>query len=332
MTMTQHETLTLFQAVGAALDDAMRADDKVLVFGEDVADREGGGVMGVTRGLSAKYGNDRVCSTPISEQAIIGAAIGAALGGYKPVAEIMLMNFATVAMDMLVNHAAKLRFMSGGQTHVPLVVRTLTGSGFSLGGQHSDYLEAWFAHVGGIKVVAPSNPADAYGLMLSAIDDPDPVVFIENIQLGSVQGVIGSRNVRIPIGTASVVRPGTDVTVVAHSRMTVEALAAATLLEKDRISVEIIDLRTVSPWDRQTVMASVAKTKRALVVHEAAREFGIGGEIAAEINQELFGALAAPVGRLGGAKCAVPFSQALEAAFAPNAVRIVEAVRSLTAR
>ena len=329
--MSDIKKLTFFQAIGVALDDAMAADDKVLVLGEDVADKQGGGVMGVTKGLSTKYGDHRVRSTPISEQAITGAAIGAALAGYKPVAEIMLMNFITVAMDMLVNHAAKLRFMSGGQTSVPIVIRTVTGSGFALGGQHSDHLEAWLAHVGGIKVIAPSNPADAYGLMLSAIDDPDPVLFVENLIIGTsgAGGEIGPRNVRIPIGKASVPQEGTDVTVVAYSRMVVEALAAAAALEKDGISVEVVDLRTVSPWDRDTVLASVAKTRRALVVQEAPREFGVGAEVAAEINEALFRDLEAPVARLGGAKCAVPYSAPLEQAFAPNAARITEAVRAL---
>jgi pyruvate dehydrogenase E1 component beta subunit len=330
--MADIEKMTLFQAVGRALDDAMAADSKVIVLGEDVADKQGGGVLGVTKGLSAKYGDDRVRSTPIAEQAIMGAAIGAALGGYKPVAEIMLMNFITVAMDMLVNHAAKLRFMSGGQTSVPIVVRTMTGSGMSLGGQHSDYLEAWFAHVGGIKVVAPSNPADAYGLMLSAIDDPDPVLFIENILVGMTPGEAGSRGERIPLGKASIPREGNDITVVTHSRMVIEALSAAAQLEKDTISVEVIDLRTISPWDRETVLASVRRTRRALVIQEAPREFGIGAEIAAEINEALFGELKAPVARLGGEKCPVPFSQPLEAAFAPNAARIGDAIRALVSK
>ncbi|KXU33801.1 pyruvate dehydrogenase [Sphingobium sp. 22B] len=330
--MADVEKMTMFQAIGVALDDAMAADDTVLCLGEDLADGEGGGVMGVTRGLSAKYGDERVRSTPIAEQAIIGAAIGAALGGYKPVAEIMLMNFITIGMDMLVNHAAKLRFMSGGQTNVPIVVRTMTGSGLSLGGQHSDYLEAWFAHVGGIKVVAPSNPADAYGLMLSAIDDPDPVLFIENIPIGTARGELRDRHVRIPIGKARVAREGTDLTIVTHSRMVVESLAAAAALEKDGIMVEVIDLRTISPWDRDAVLSSVAKTRRALVVQEAAREFGINGEIASVITEEFFRDLRAPVGRLGGEMCAVPFSKPLETAFAPSAAGIEESVRSLIAR
>src|SRR5216683_24660 len=180
--------MNVVQAVNLALDDAMAADPNVIVFGEDVGDKEEGGVCGVTKGLSTKYGKSRVRTTPISEQAIVGAAIGAAIAGMRPVAEIMLMNFTAVAMDMIVNHAAKLRFMSGGQTHVPIVIRTMTGSGYGTGGQHADFLEAWFAHTAGIKVVAPSSPADAYGLMRAAIDDPDPVLFIESMTAYGAQG------------------------------------------------------------------------------------------------------------------------------------------------
>ena len=192
------------QAISAALFQAMEADPKVLVFGEDVADLEGGGVMGTTRGLSAKFGNMRVRSTPIAEQSIMGAAIGAAMAGYKPVAEIMLMNFITVAMDMVVNHAAKLRFMSGGQTHVPIVIRTMTGAGFSTAGQHSDFLEAWFAHSAGLKVVMPATAADAYGLMRSAIDDPDPVIFIETGMSLFSPGEVAADQGPIPLGKARI--------------------------------------------------------------------------------------------------------------------------------
>src|ERR1700740_2869617 len=210
---------TMLQALNVALADALAADPKVLVFGEDVADEEGGGVLGVTKGLSAKAGTERVRSTPISEQAIIGAAIGAAMGGYRPVAEIMLMNFTAVAMDMIVNHAAKLRFMSGGQTHVPITIRTMTGAGFGTGGQHSDYLEAWFAHTAGIKVIAPSNPADAYGLMRAAIDDPDPVLFIENMPNYWTPGEGPQSGHRVPLGKARVTVEGGDLTIVSYSRM-----------------------------------------------------------------------------------------------------------------
>src|ERR1700737_3720266 len=209
--------ITASQATNMALDEALGEDPTVLVFGEDVADREGGGIVHAPRGFSAKFGDLRVRSTPISEQAIIGAAIGAAIAGMRPVAEIMLMNFTTVAMDMIVNHAAKLRFMSGGQTHVPMVIRTMTGAGMGSGGQHSDYLEAWFAHVAGIKVIAPSNPADAYGLMLSCIEDDDPCLFIENLVSYWAPGAPPTRGLRVPIGKANVVLAGSDVTLISYS-------------------------------------------------------------------------------------------------------------------
>jgi len=321
--------ITTIQAINAALHDAMEADPKVLVLGEDIGDREEGGVMGATKGLSTKFGDLRARTTPISEQAIIGAAIGASLAGYRPVAEIMLMNFTTVAMDMITNHAAKLRFMSGGQTHVPMVIRTMTGAGMSTGGQHSDYLEAWFAHTPGMKVVAPSNPADAYGLLLSAIQDDDPVLFIENMPTYWNPGPAPEQGVAIPLGLARIALEGDAVTIVTHSRMVHEALAAAKTLAKDGIAAEVIDLRTISPWDRETVFASVAKTGRALIVHEAVREYGIGAEIASEISEQLFGTLKAPVKRLGGAYAPVPFSKPLEATYAPGKDQITAAVKEM---
>src|SRR5882757_8760817 len=232
-----------------ALDDAMAGNPDVILLGEDIADPQAGGVLGVTQGLSTKYGQSRVRSTPISEQAIIGAAIGAAIAGMRPVVEIMLMNFTAVAMDMIVNHAAKLRFMSGGQTQVPLVIRTMTGAGMGSGGQHSDYLEAWFAHVAGIKVVAPSSPADAYGLMLSCIEDDDPCLFVEHLISYWTPGAAPERGVRIPIGQAGILRPGTDVTLISYSGMVGHCAAVAEKLSKDGTSVELIDLRTISPWD-----------------------------------------------------------------------------------
>jgi pyruvate dehydrogenase E1 component beta subunit len=327
--MTEIKQLNLIQAINLALNDAMEADPKVLLLGEEVADKEEGGVMGVTKGLSTKFGLDRVKSTPISEQAIIGAAIGASIGGYRPVAEIMLMNFLAVPMDMIANHAAKLRFMSGGQTNVPIVIRTMTGAGFSTGGQHSDYTEAWFAHTPGIKVVAPSNPDDAYGLMRSAIEDNDPVLFIENLPSYWTPGPVTCQHV--PIGKAKLALEGKDVTIVAHSRMVTEALAAAKTLAKDGIAVEVVDLRTISPWDRATVLASAEKTGRVIVVHEAVKQFGIGAEIASVISEELWGKQKAPVKRLGGAFSPVPFSKPLETAFAPTAADIAATAREIVA-
>jgi pyruvate dehydrogenase E1 component beta subunit len=316
-------------AVSAALFEAMEKDPKVLVFGEDVADREGGGVMGTTRGLSAKFGDLRVRSTPIAEQSIIGAAVGAAMAGYKPVAEIMLMNFTTVAMDMIYNHAAKLRFMSGGQSQVPLVIRTLTGAGFQTAGQHADHLEAWFCHTAGIKVVAPCFPADYKGLLLSAIQDPDPVIFIETGKTLFAPGEVAPDQGPIPLGKANVVVPGTDVTLITYSSMVFTALQAAGELGEAGISAEVIDLRTLSPWDKQTVLASVEKTGRAIVVHEAVRNFGPGAEIAATIQEELFGKLKAPVKRLGAPYCAVPFAKVLEDAFLVQPADVVAMAKAI---
>jgi len=326
---TMSAQITMVAALNRALGDALEADPKVLLFGEDVADGEGGGVVGISRGLSTRFGNERVRSTPIAEQAIIGAAIGSSLNGWKPVAEIMLMNFTTVAMDMLVNHAAKLRFMSGGQTGVPITVRTMTGAGIASGGQHADYLEAWFAHVAGLKVVAPSNPQDAYGLLRSCIDDPDPCIFIENLLLMGAKGAAPESGHRVPLGKASIRREGADLSIVTYSRMVIESLGAAEKLAGEGISAEVIDLRTIQPWDKPAVLESVRKTGRLMVVHEAAKPFGIGAEIAAVVSHELFGKLKAPVFRMGGAYCAVPFTRPLEAAFAPDAARIADGARAM---
>ncbi|MGF6222493.1 alpha-ketoacid dehydrogenase subunit beta [Pseudomonas sp. YL-218 TE3947] len=326
--MNQPAKINTIQAINQALDDAMAADVNVIVLGEDVGDKEEGGIVGVTRGLSSKYGDARVRSTPISEQAIIGAAIGAAIVGMRPVAEIMLMNFTTVAMDMIVNHAAKLRFMSGGQTHVPMVIRTMTGAGFGTGGQHADYLEAWFAHTAGIKVVAPSSPADAYGLMLSAIEDDDPVLFIENMPTYWTPGPAPERGVKIPLGKASILREGTDVTLISYSRRVLDCCAVAEKLAAEGISAEVIDLRTISPLDTETFLASVAKTGRAVIVHEAVKPFGVGAEIASLIYESLYGQLKGPVQRVGSNYAPVPFSKPLEDAHVPSLEQIEVAVRA----
>jgi pyruvate dehydrogenase E1 component beta subunit len=317
------------QAINAAMMQAMEADPKVLVLGEDVGDREGGGVTGTMKGLSNKFGTQRVRSTPISEQAIMGAAIGAAMAGYKPVAEIMMMNFTTVAMDMIVNHAAKLRFMSGGQTSVPLTIRTLTGAGWQTAGQHSDFLEGWFAHTAGIKVVAGSNPADLKGLLLSCIDDPDPCIFIEGGMTLFAPGEVPVDQGPIPLGKARVVVPGSDVTIVSWSAQVLRCQMALQGLAEAGISAELIDLRTISPWDRECVLESVAKTGRAMIVHEAVRSFGPGAEIAATINEELFGQLKRPVKRLGAPKCPVPFAKNLEDAFIVQPDAIAAAAKEM---
>jgi pyruvate dehydrogenase E1 component beta subunit len=316
------------QAINLALDEAMGLDPSVILLGEDIGDEEEGGVVGVTRGLSTKYGRSRVRTTPISEQAIIGAAIGAAIVGMRPVAEIMLMNFTAVAMDMIVNHAAKLRYMSGGQTHVPLTIRTMTGAGFGTGGQHADYLEAWFAHTAGIKVVAPSSPAEAYGLMLSCVFDDDPCLFIENMPTYWKPGMPPESGKRIPLGKANIARPGKDVTLVSYSRTVADCLMTAEKLSKQGVDCEVIDLRTVAPWDAESVLKSVARTRRSVIVHEAVKPFGVGAEIASRINEELFGQLAAPVQRVGAYHSPVPFAKKLENEFVPTQARIESAVRA----
>jgi acetoin:2,6-dichlorophenolindophenol oxidoreductase subunit beta len=322
--------ITASEATNMALDEALAEDPTVLVFGEDVADREGGGIVHATKGLSAKYGTLRVRSTPISEQAIVGAAVGAAIAGMKPVAEIMLMNFITVAMDQLVNHAAKIRFMSGGQTSVPLTLRTMTGAGGGFGGQHSDMLEVWLAHVPGLKVVVPSNPTDWKGLLKACIFDENPCVFIENTMtvITGVKSAAPEAGYILPLGKASVARAGTDVSVIGYGRPIMDALKVADQLAAEGVSVEVIDLRTISPLDMNTVLKSVAKTKRAVVVHEAVRNFGVGAEIAAGIGEELFGQLSAPVRRVGSRNTPVPFSAPLEKAFMWSAGDILSAVRS----
>lgn len=325
------QKINIVQAVNMALDEAMAADPDVFLMGEDIADPQGGGVRKCTRGLSSKYGIERVRSTPISEQAIIGAAVGAAVAGMRPVAEIMLMNFTAVAMDQITNHAAKLRFMSGGQTHVPLTIRMMSGAGFSTGGQHADMLEAWFAHTAGLKVVAPSNPADAKGLLLSCIFDDDPCIFVESLPLYTATGPAPEPGARVPLGKAKIARAGADATIIAYSRAVVDSLAVADKLAKEGISIEVLDLRTIAPLDFESVLGCVARTRRAVIVHEAVRNFGVGAEISARISEELFGQLQKPVVRIGGYQCPVPFAKPLETQFIPNQNRIEAGVRAVLA-
>jgi pyruvate dehydrogenase E1 component beta subunit len=321
------DQITFAQASNLALDEALAADDSVFLLGEDIGDREGGGVAKVTAGLSTKHGAHRVRSTPISEQAIAGAAVGAALAGMRPVAEIMLANFLSVAMDQIVNHAAKIRFMSGGQTGVPLTIRTMSGAGMSSGGQHSDMPEAWFAHVPGLKVVTGSSPAEVKGLLTSCIFDDDPCIFIETMPLYWTKGPAPSPGLRIPLGQANVARAGSDITVVSYGRPVAQVLAIADKLSGEGIGVEVVDLRTVSPLDKTTVLQSVAKTRRAVVVHEAVEQFGVGATVSALIAEELHGSLSSPVARVGSRNCPVPFSQPLEQAFMYSDDRIEAAIR-----
>lgn len=321
------KTITFTDAYHLALDEALAADPTVILLGEDIADEEGGGVFKVTKGLSTKYGKHRVRTTPISEEAIVGAAVGAALAGMRPVAEIMLMNFVTVAMDQIVNHAAKLRFMSGGQTGVPITIRTRTGAGAGTGGQHSDMLEAWFAHVAGMKVVVPSTPADAVGLLASCIFDDDPCLFIEDSLTRALTGPAPPPGHRVPLGRANVTREGRDVSVIGYGRPIRDALPIAERLAGEGVSVEVVDVRTISPLDTDTILKSVGKTRRAVVVHEAPRSFGVGAEIAARIQEHLYDTLSAPVLRVASREVPVPFAKVLEQEYLYKPAAIEAAIR-----
>jgi len=321
------QTMSFTDAYRMALDEALESDPSVLLLGEDIGDKEGGGVFKVTKGLSTKYGAHRVRTTPISEQAILGAAVGAALAGMRPVAEIMLMNFVTVAMDQIVNHAAKLRFMSGGQTGVPITIRTRTGAGAGTAGQHSDMLEAWFAHVAGIKVVVPSTPADAKGLLSACIFDDDPCLFIEDGLTRALTGPAPPPGHRLPLGKAHVARSGSDVSVIGYGRPLRDTLVIAERLAQEGIQVEVVDLRTVSPLDTDGILKSVAKTRRAVVVHEAPRSFGVGAEVAARIQEHLYGQLAAPVLRVASRDVTVPFAKVLETEYLYKPTEIESAIR-----
>ncbi len=333
MTSTEVEVvhLPMAAAVNQAMDYCLATYPEVFLLGEDIAD-PGGGVYKTTLGLSTKYGLDRVRPTPISEQAIVGTAIGAAVAGMRPVAEIMIMDFLAVCMDQLSNHAAKLRYMSGGRTSVPLTIRTSAGAGMQFGAQHSEMLEAWVCHVPGLKVVVPSNPGDAKGLLISCIEDDDPCVFVESTMLYFLPGEVPLGEHRVPLGKAAVKREGTDVTIMAWGRLVNEAIAAAGTLSGNGVEAEVVDLRSLVPLDRDTVFASAAKTGRVVIAHEAVRRGGYGAELAAEISEELFGQLRAPVLRVAAPNTPVPFAKNLENAFVPGAAAIVEACTTAMTR
>ena len=323
------ETMTFCATINHTLDLALGADDRVFLMGEDIQD-PAGGVVKATAGLSTKYGLDRVRPTPISEQAIVGAAIGASLAGMRPVAEIMINDFLAVCMDQVANHAAKLRYMSGGRTNVPITIRTLTaGNVGSFGAQHSQSLESWLTHVPGLKVIFPSTPREAKGLLLSCIDDDDPCVFFESMRLYFSPGQVPLGDYRIPLGTADIKREGSDLTILTYGWAVTEAIAAADKLAGDGIEAEIVDLRSLVPLDRTAILASAAKTGRVLVAHAAVQFGGFGAELAAMIHSELHGELAKPVARVGAAYSPIPFSQSLESLHFPNADGIYQAATAL---
>jgi len=316
-------TLSVRTAINRTLDQLLASDDRVVLLGEDIED-PGGGVFGVTRGLSTRYPN-RVRDTPISEQAIMGAAIGAALGGMRPIAEIMFMDFLAVCLDQLTNHAAKLRYMSGGRTDVPLVVRTAVGGGLGVGAQHSQMLEAWLIHTPGLNVVVPSNPSDASGLLRACVEGDDPCVFVEQVPNYAFKEVF--EEVTVPLGTAAVRRSGTDVTVVTYGRQVHDAMAVANDLSADGIDVEVVDLRSLAPLDLETVLESAHKTKRVVVLHEAVVTGGFGAEIATLVYERCMADLLAPIERVGAVDAPLPYASGLERLALPGKARLTDALR-----
>jgi acetoin:2,6-dichlorophenolindophenol oxidoreductase subunit beta len=318
--------LTYVKAVNEAMARAMRADERVFVLGEDVAE---GGPYTTTAGLAEEFGTERVINTPISEGAITGVAVGAAQSGMKPILEIMFIDFITLALDQVANQAAKAHLMSGGQLSVPLVLRTQGGAGYRSGAQHSQSMEAWLTHIPGLKVVMPSRASDAAGLLASAVADPNPVVFVENKTLYFKKGEVADDPGPIPIGEAAVLRSGTDVTIVALSRLVEDALTAAERLSAEGIEAEVIDPRTLVPLDLDAIVESVKRTNRLVVAHEAVEHGGFGAEILAEVQAVAFDHLDAPIERVGAPFAPIPLSPPLEDDYIPNADDVYSAVRSV---
>ena len=325
MTQTPARTRTYVQALTEALDIALERDPNVYLLGEDIG--EMGGDFGVTRGLWAKYGEERVRDTPLSEAAIIGTAVGSAMMGMRPVAEIMFADFLGECYDQLVNNAAKMHYMFDGQFKAPIVVRTACGGGFGGGPHHSQSVEGWFLNVPGLVIVAPATPADAKGLLLASIENDNPILFLEHKALYRIKGDVPEGYYTTPLRQARVARAGKDVTVVATMKMVHEALAAAAELEKDGIDVEVIDLRTILPYDAETVLESVRKTGRAVVANEAPRTGGLASELSAVIGEACFRDLKAPVVRVAGLDTPIPFSLVLEKYILPGKEQVLEGIR-----
>ena len=320
-------TITYRQALNEALREEMKRDEGVFLMGEDIALY--GGAYGVTRGLQEEFGLERVRDTPISEAAIAGVAAGASMTGMRPVAEIMYIDFSTIATDQIVNIAAKNRFMFGGKSIVPVVYRTQGGAGDQRAGHHSGSLETWYVHVPGLFVVMPSTPFDAKGLLKTCIRDNNPIMFIEQKMLYNAQGEVPEREYTVPTGVADVKREGTDVTIVAYSRMVLFALEAAQELAKEGIEAEVIDPRTLKPLDIETIVNSAKKTSRVVIVHEEYKTCGVGAEIAAQIVERAFDYLDAPIMRVAGADVPLPMSPVLEQAAIPSKEKIMDAVRQI---
>ena len=315
--------LSYREALSDALREEMERDPNVFILGEDIGFF--GGAFKVTEGLLAEFGEKRVIDTPIAEGLIVGAAIGAAMVGLRPIAELMTVNFALLAMDQIVNHAAKIRYMFGGKTKIPLVVRAPGGGGSQLGAQHSQSLESYFLHCPGLKVVIPATPEDAKGLLKESIRDDNPVIFLEHEHLYNTKGEVPAEEYTIPLGKAALKRTGTDITIIAYSNMVLTALEAADHLEKEGISVDLIDLRTLNPLDITTVTTSVKKTNRAIIVEEDWKTGGAGAEISAQIYEHVFTALDAPVIRVAGKDVPMPYAKNLERAAIPQVEDVIQA-------
>ncbi len=322
--------VTFVETLRATLEEEMRRDPSLMLIGEDIG--RYGGIFGVTKGLLDKFGPQRVRNTPISESAIIGSALGAAMTGTRTVAELMYVDFTTCAMDQIVNQVAKMHYMSGGKLQIPLVIRTHGGGGRGNAAQHSQNLEAWFLHVPGLKIAMPSTPADAKGLLTTAIRDDNPVFFIEHKLLYATKGKVPDGEYLIPFGQADVKRPGKDVTIVTISHMVLKTLRAAERLAADGIDAEVIDLRTLAPLDLESVLRSVRKTNRVVIAHEACRRGGFGGELAAQIQEQAFDDLDAPIERVGALDVPIPYSKPLEEAVIPDEGRIIAAVKRVVRR
>ncbi len=320
--------ITYRQALNETLREELRRDDNVFLMGEEIGIFEGS--YKVTAGLLQEFGAKRVVDTPIAEEGFVGLAAGAAMLGLRPVVEIMTINFILLAIDQVVNHAAKIHYMFGGQARVPMVIRTPGGGGQQLAATHSQNFEAWFAYVPGLKVLAPATPYDAKGMLRSAIRDDDPVIFLENLALYNTRGEVpdDAGDYTIPIGLADVKKEGTDLTIIAYSRMTVLALDIARRLEDEGINAEVVDVRSLRPLDKETILNSVKKTNRVVIVEEDWRSYGIGAEIAATIQEEAFDYLDAPIRRVAGIEVPLPYAKVLERAALPSAQHLLDAIHT----
>ena len=319
--------MTYREAIRETLREALKADDRVFLMGEDIGAY--GGSYAVTKGLLQEFGEKRIKDTPIAESVVVGAGVGAAMAGLRPVVELMSINFSLLAADQIINNAAKLLYMSGGQITVPIVIRTVSGGGSQLGASHSQSLEGWYAQVPGLKVVAPSNAYDARGLLRQAFKDQNPVIFVEHSLLYGLKSQIPDQPYEVPIGTAEVKRQGKDITLVAYSRMVHIALRAADELAKEGVEAEVVDLRSLRPFDTDTVVESVSKTNHAVVVEEGWKTGGFGAEIVATIMEEAFDYLDAPVLRVSGKEVPMPYNKELEQAAIPSVAEVVAAAKSV---